>query len=357
MSTPDYGMMKRLLAIECEAVVEALAATAKWEAGELHAQFPNGLSVVMAVRGNKRGVWLDKTNMSGGDTLELVHRALGKEDHRVAYDWGKRFLGLPDDARAALAARREVVQARQIDEQQAKRDREARMRDQIGRYLFGSKPFIQAPEIASYLAGRGIPPRLPGVPKTLRFARAEYHREDGREWSAMVAPIVDPLVRQIVAVHRTFLGLCGAVWRKAPVKPQKKVSGPYKGSVIPLLRGASGRPLGEAPQGDAVLIAEGIENALAAAWLLRPGQPGGIDPMPRVFAAISAPNLPNIKIPPQFAEVILICDRDHEANQAVQRAYDQAERRWLETGLAVSRQMPPVGFKDFAAACEAYHAR
>jgi hypothetical protein len=169
----------------------------------------------------------------------------------------------------------------------------------------------------------------------------------------MLAPIIDPLAPQnIIAVHRTYLEHREGIWRKASVAPVKKVSAPYKGGVIPLLRGGSGKRLSEAPEGESVMIAEGIENALAAAILLGPGEPDGIEPAPRVFAAVSAPNLPHIRLPKQFAEVILICDSYCERDP-VAATYNLAEKNWLAAGLAVSRQMPPIGFKDFAAACEA----
>lgn len=356
MAAPAYSMMKRLLASECEAVVEALAIESKIEAGELHARLTNGASVVVAIRGAKRGIWLDKADLSGGDMLELVHRTLGKEDHRVAYDWGKRFFGLRDTE--ALAARRRVVARRQVTELDVKQDHASRVRSAIARYLSGgSLPWGCSPQLISYLATRGTDiAALPGLPKPLRFSPCQRHVETKRDWPAMLAPIVDPLLRQIISVHVTFLTEQGGAWHKAPISPVKKVSAPYKGGVIPLFRGGSGKPLMAAPEGDTALIAEGIENALAAAWMLAPGR-GGIDPAPRVFAAIAAPNLQHVKLPPQFAEVVLICDRDPFANRAVAGAYDAAERAWLEAGLAVSRQLPPVGFKDFAAAAAHYAGR
>jgi hypothetical protein len=335
-----------MLTAECEAVVEALASSVKREGGELHAQFRNGLSAVIAVRGAKRGLWLDKSDMSGGDMLELVHRVLGKDDHRGAYDWGKRFLGLPDDA-GRLADRRQAVLASQARAAEEKQRQSEQARDAISRYVGFSQPFGRAPEIGQYLSGRGIPAEmLPAMPKTLRFGDAEYHVESGRGWPAMLAPIIDPLRPQIIAVHKTFLHCHADAWRKAPVMPAKKVSAPYKGGVIPLLRGASGKPLSLAPEGDVALIAEGIENALAAILLC------AIEPTPRTFAAISAPNLPHIRLPPQFAEVILVCDQDGE-NQSVCHARDTAERNWLAAGMAVSRVLPPGGCKDFADAAAA----
>lgn len=350
--------MAMLMAAECESVVEALAISAYHEGGELHAHLRNGARIVMAVRGGRRGVWLDKSDMQGGDTLELVHRVLGQEDHRVAYDWGRRFFGMPGGSEAvrALAERRDVIRARQAKAVEDKQSFTARVRAGLARYLSGERAWPHVPEIRAYLAGRGIDwQKLPAGPRTLRFSRGQYHVESGREWPAMLAPIIDPLCRQIIAAHVTFLAGGGGNWHKAPIAPVKKASARYKGGVIPLLHGASGKPLQFAPDGETVLIAEGIENALAAAIMLAPGEPEGIDPRPRVFAAVSAPNLPHIRLPPQFAEVVMIGDRWEAgyANPAVVRAYDLAERAWLDAGLAVKLQMPPKGFRDFAEALAA----
>lgn len=359
---PDWAMMSRLMRVDCEPVIEALAITSHIEAGELHAHMRNGMRVVVELRGEKRGLFLDKSDGSGGDTLELVHRILGQPDHRVAYDWGKAFFGVGNnDAVRALAARREVVtgeQRRQVEEKLSFTDR---VRRGISRYLGGtgapSVAWPQPPELAAYLAGRGIQPQNlpgPGALKTLRFSKAQWHRESERDWPAMLAPIIDPRRRKIIAAHLTFLAGERDAWTKAPVKPAKKVTAEYQGGIIPLLRGASGKPLQFAPANEAVLIAEGIENALAAAILLAPDAETGIDPAPRVFAAVSAPNLPHVQMPEHVAEVYLIADHYEPgyANPAVERAYDRAERNWLEAGLAVTRRQPPKGYKDFADALQ-----
>lgn len=351
--SPDYAGMKLMLTADCEAVLEAIAITIKHEAGEMHAQLPNGAAIVLALRGAKRGAWFDKSDMSGGDMLELVHRALGKPDHRVAYDWGKRFFGMADSAQ--LAARRAAVMAQQVRARETRLSLTERVRRGLARYLSSdSLPLPQAPALAAYLAGRGIAlDSLPGVPKTLRFSAAQRHTETGRDWPAMLAPIVDPMRPQVIAAHITFLteGAAGG-WQKAPIRPAKKVSAPYRGCIIPLLRGASGKSLSLAPEGDTVLIAEGIENALAAAIMLLADPVTPLPQAPRVFAAVSAPNLPHIKLPARFAEVILACDNDGE-NPAVHRARALAERNWLEAGLAVCWRFPPPQFKDFAAALAA----
>ena len=354
---PDYAMMARLMTHDCESVVEAFAITAYHEGGELHAHMPNGMRIVMAVRGTRRGLWLDKSDNRGGDTLELVHRVLGEPDHRIAFDWGKQFFGIGShDALQALAARREVIAERQREAAADKLSFVDRVRRGISRYLGGggaqSVQWPHAPELLAYLLGRGIrPDMLPGgPPKTLRFSRDQFHKESDRGWPAMLAPIIETATRKIIAAHITYLAGERDAWRKAPVEPVKKVTAPYRGGIIPLLRGASGKPLKFAPDNEAVMIGEGIENALAAAVMLRPGEVGGIDPPPRVFAGVTAGNLPHIQMPPQVAEVYLVCDRwlPGYENPAVERAYQRAEQNWLDAGLSVQRCSPPKGFKDFA---------
>lgn len=349
MAAPDYALMARLMTEDCESVVEALAITVYSQNGELHAQLRDGSHVVVETRGSKRGLFLDKSDGSGGDTLELVHRVLGKDDHRFAYDWGKNFFGIEtSEAMRALAERRAVITERQARAVQEKLSFTDRVRRALARYVNDSVAWPHIPQIIDYLAGRGIrAPQLPAF-KTLRFARSEYHKESGREWPAMVAPIICPLQRKVFAVHHTFLEHADR-WRKAPIEPAKKVTATYKGGVIPLWRGGSGKELCHAPEGETLLMGEGIENSLAAALLLP------LEPAPRVFAGVVACNLPHIKLPPSFAEVVLVMDRYAPGyeNSAVEKAYDLAERNWVEAGINVTRQLPPVGFKDFAEALAA----
>jgi hypothetical protein len=123
------------------------------------------------------------------------------------------------------------------------------------------------------------------------------------------------------------------------VEPAKASYGAVKGGTIRLWRGASSKPLIEAPPDDVVAIAEGIEDALTVALAC---------PDWRVLAAVSIGNMAAIVLPPQCSDIVLIADRDGE-NPQTRRAREAALDRWLNEGRAVRVAEPPRGFKDWNA--------
>jgi hypothetical protein len=111
------------------------------------------------------------------------------------------------------------------------------------------------------------------------------------------------------------------------------------GGFIPLWRGRSGRPIGEAPPDDVLAITEGIEDGLTVALH---------QPEWRVIAAISLGNMASIILPEKFLDVVLVFDRDGENPQA-RRAREQAVDELLRQGRSVRETRPPEGFKDMNA--------
>jgi hypothetical protein len=138
------------------------------------------------------------------------------------------------------------------------------------------------------------------------------------------------------------LKLDRGIWRKAPIRPAKKVLGTFRGGIIPLLRGATGRPLAEAVDGEAVLVSEGIENAMAAAYLTR------AEAM-RVWAATSVVNLPNVArlLPPQVSRVVIARDND-PGNDAVAKVLTETADLLIDRGLTVEFLTAPARYKDVA---------
>jgi hypothetical protein len=153
---------------------------------------------------------------------------------------------------------------------------------------------------------------------------------------AMLACVVHPREGLHLSTHRTFLELRDGAWRKASVRPAKMALGGVGGGIIPLIYGASGKRWRDAPEGDPLLVAEGIENALSAA-IMRPDR--------RAIAAVSVGNIAAIDLPPKFNDVLLVEDRDGE-NDAVVQAHMRAINRWLEEGRGVSFLKPPAGISD-----------
>jgi hypothetical protein len=342
------------LAQRAELLVRELFPDARPEGRELRWHGRGGAACSMVLRGTKAGIWCNWTDeQEKGDALELVHYTLFPDEagRRQSIHWAARWLGMDaalsqaEAAALALQARQRAVEAlaRQAQATEAHRKQ---IRDRaVGLYLDErrSQPVPLTPELESYFAGRGVPfADLASLPRGLRFT-ARFYYDAHLVLPAMLAPIIDPGgggPTPQIAVHVTFLhqGDDGH-WRKANVDTAKKSYGPAKGGVIPLLRGRSGRPLRHAPEGDAVLIGEGIENSLAASLC--------VDGEPRVLAAVSVGNLPRIALPPTIKTVILAYDRDGE-NQGVFKARNVARQRFKSEGRDVEILQPPVGIKDFS---------
>jgi hypothetical protein len=199
-----------------------------------------------------------------------------------------------------------------------------------------------SPAVWSYLAGRlggPLDQLLPELPYGLRFVNGLRQPVTGAWLPAMVAPVINPATFEHLATHATFLAQHDRTWRKVLNKPGKATWGSYSGGIIPLLCGASNTPLQDAPPGETVLIAEGIENALAAA-LLRVDRP-------RTWAGVSNGNLKNLVLPRQIARVVIVEDND-EANATAARTLKQVMEQLLDAGHAVDWMRAPSRFMDMA---------
>lgn len=247
--------------------------------------------------------------------------------------WARRWLGIDEAGPSATPKRR----AQEIRQHQA--DTEAKASAAAAQRLWLAAPAeLGGTAAAAYLAGRGIGlDQLRRAPRALRCHPGLVHLETGQTFPAMVAAIVDAKGGHI-ATHRTFLAKDPrGRWTKAPVANAKKVLGSFKAGAIYLWRGASGKPMREAPATDTVAITEGIEDALTVALAC---------PEWRVIAAVSVGNLGNITLPDQIGQVVLVCQRDGE-NDGVLRAREMAERRFTGEGRDVRAIYPPEGHKDF----------
>jgi phage/plasmid primase-like uncharacterized protein len=144
---------------------------------------------------------------------------------------------------------------------------------------------------------------------------------------------IDDTAGRIAALHRTYLAPGGA--GKAPVEPAKMTLGPTRGAAVRLWSAA-----------ERLIVAEGIETALAAAWLLRAP----------AWAATSAGNLGDMLVLPAIVrEVIIAADHDAPGLAAAQRA----AARWKGEGRVVKIAKPDQPGKDFAdlAKARAAHGR
>jgi putative DNA primase/helicase len=168
----------------------------------------------------------------------------------------------------------------------------------------------------AYLAGRRVPPP-PGAP--LRYLPDAKH-PSGARFGCLLALVTDA-AGQGAALHRTFLAPGGA--GKAKAEPQRMTLGNVRGGAVRLY-----------PVAPRLVIAEGIETALAAAELLK---------LP-AWAAISAGNLgDSLALPPEVREVVIAADHDPPGLAAAARA----AARWKAEGRRVQIAKPEKPGTDF----------
>lgn len=192
-------------------------------------------------------------------------------------------------------------------------------------------PVDESPELARYLASRGLAPDMPDF-LLLRF-HPRVHYRHGIEHPAMLAPLV--LDGKLVAIHCTYLRQDGS--GKADLEPARKVWKPSegtntKGAAIPLYPirapGLAFTYMG---------VAEGVETALTLRKL-RPGLP--------VWATVSAGGMRALKLPQGIAHLLIGADNDDAGLEAA-RALG---RRAARAGIRAVVKIPPSGdFNDYAA--------
>lgn len=171
--------------------------------------------------------------------------------------------------------------------------------------------------VATYLQARGLPAALAGS-DALRF-RADCPHPGGGRLPAMVASITDQS-GTIIGLHRTFLRRDGS--GKADVNPAKATIGAISGGAVRL-----------APAAGELVLAEGIETALAAGLLT--GLPA--------WSALSAGNLGfRIALPRDVRAVVISVDRD----AAGEKAARTATRRFKAEGRRVRLLVPDAAGKD-----------
>jgi len=294
-------------------------------------------SLSIELTGDRIGLWFDHEAGAGGDALDLVAQVLFRGDLAEAIAWSRRWLGIGDGPVPA-------VQPRQAAAAAADHAADAERRLALASALWlHACPNLAGTPAAAYLAGRGIElADLGRQPRALRYHPALWCQEAGAKLPAMVAAVTDAS-GQHTATHRTWLASRAGAWTKAPLSSPKKSIGRVRGGSIRIWRGSSGKSLRDAPAGDTVVIAEGIETALSIVLAC---------PELRVLAAVSLGNMTALALPPAIGTVILAADNDTGAPAiaALQRAVD----RFAAEGRIVRVARSPVGsdFNDLLQAAE-----
>lgn len=339
MAKPDAGELARMLAGNILALVHELLPDGHREGAEwVHPSLSGSSRRSLSVRltGYKAGVFSDFSSGDAGDALDLIAAVLyrGDSDKRAAIDWARAWLGL-GDAAAPAAERRPAAPPQPAPAD----DAEAAGRRRVARRLFlSAQPGLAGTPVFAYLAARGIDlAELGRQPRSLRFHPAVLNKETDQYRPAMLAAVVNG-AGEHAATHRTWLQQdADGRWIKAALRNPKMSLGSLSGGTIRLWRGASRKPLAQAPDGEALILAEGIEDGLSCALLC---------PELRVLSAVSLSNMASVELPPAIRTVILAADNDGD-NAAAARALQRAVDRLLSQGRAVRIARSPVG-KDFA---------
>jgi hypothetical protein len=196
-------------------------------------------------------------------------------------------------------------------------DDDAAPRIEAARRIWATAREAPGSPVARYLAGRGItvPP-----PPSLRWAPS-LRRPDGGSGAAMVARI-DDQAGELIGIHRTWLA-------RGP-------DGRWQRRDRTMLGRAAGGAVRLAPPAETLLIAEGIETALAA--MTATAQPA--------WAALSTSGLVALALPLIVRAVIILADNDRSG--AGERAARAAAERWLAEGRRVRIALPPERGTDMA---------
>jgi len=181
------------------------------------------------------------------------------------------------------------------------------------------------------VARRYLTSRLGSLPNTLpalRYHPALRYYHDGKrqgEYPAIIAEIRN-ITGRLVTLHRTYITEDG---RKAPVESPKKIMGVPEGS-------CAGAAIRLNPASEEIVIAEGIETALALSGMMR---------LP-AWAAISAHGMESILLPEVVRVVHIGADNDRSG-----RGQEAAERlgiRLASEGLSIWIHTPDKIGTDWA---------
>ncbi len=331
--------------------------------GSVHGE--SGDSLKIYLQGSKRGGWADyaasESDPAGkGDMLALIALTVAppqpdKHPLANAVRWAKGWLGIESMDPDKLERFRESSQRAQRKAELARADEVKRSALKARNMWLAGAAITGTPAIR-YLEGRGIDFAAIGrVPGALKFRHDVWHGEYGRKIPALLTAGI-ALNGQHAVTHATYLdrksdgswGKLPDIWlpdghgELRPVKCAKKIFGQGTGSHFPILKGPSGKSLKDMPAGEALNIAEGLEDAVTFAML---------HPQERIVMAGTLGRIGSMDLPPQCGDVVILAQRDApgskaEASFEKQVAALQAQARAQGSRRRVLLHWPGEDFKD-----------
>jgi hypothetical protein len=204
--------------------------------------------------------------------------------------------------------------------------KEAAEKTQLAQSIWDAVVSVTAESLAAYYFREVRRITLPSIPGCLRETASLWHSASRSYRPALVAR-VDDEYGEFTAVHRTWLD--PTTGNKAPVDPPRMMLGPQQHGAVRLFKH---------PSSSELLVAEGIETALAA---------GELDRWQRsVWAAISTSGLMALHVPREFSAVVIAAD--HDRNGAGERAANILAHRLRKKSVHAQVIAPPEPDTDWA---------
>lgn len=296
-----------------------------------------------------------------GDILDLVAWVLFDGDKRQAFAWGLKRYGFADrgpDYERKLEQRRADLKRRQEErDRKALEDDTRRMNRAFHVWNAESRPIVskagEKTPAAIYLEGRGVDLSRLASLGSLRFHPTIRPQNGDPHGPAMVSIMANSL-GEARACHLTALDARpdGRVVKSDRVQNAKVIWGKPVGCFVSISKGASGKTMRNAPEGDVLAICEGIEDALTLA-MARPDL--------RIVAAGTLGLMGEIAPPATVKRIIIYRDRDPEANWRAREAFGRTLTKQLERAAPIGREIrvaePPPGFKDANEALQNWKSR
>ncbi len=302
----------RLLSARAESVVATLYGVnvkgPRVMLGDVSGNPGQSLSIMMRhglSRNCKPGDWKDFGAGTHGDILNLISFAkYGVKMCPEAIGWARQFLGLDSGDYIKLAADRRHMEEK---EKQAKARADADDVKRLGAakqiFFYQAQADLVGTPVDDYLFNRAIDIRKLPSTGACRYAPEILDYATKTMRPAMVLCVTGP-DGKFAAVHRTYLECEQGVWRvikrpnpKGVLKSLKLSYGNVTGGHVSVSKGKADCPLGRAPQGDTVLMAEGYETACCYALA---------SPELRVISTVSLGNMATVAIPATVTTRILV---------------------------------------------------